>query len=197
MKKVFIVLAVLSLLMVPWVSMADTLSDSELAAITGQTGVTIDISAMQIDLNLGTITYGDLDGWTGTNSMGNDFTNPGYINASFAPGWPIHIGTPDLKLIIDIGTSVTTGVSMVNIAGTMSGPITIDGIGFLLTIDGVNGAAFDYAGNSGNPYPGWGNFDPTYWNTVYNTNTHKDLGLFCLSNISISIPTFNVAIAAH
>ena len=196
MKKVFVVLAVLSLLMVPCVSMAATMSDAELAAVTGQSGVTIDISATQIDLGLGTITYGDLDGYTGTNSMGNDFTNPGYINASFAPAWawPIHIGISDLKLTIDMGESVTTSVAMVNIGGTTSGPITIDGFGFLLTIDGVNGAAFDYV-NTGQT---WGPvFDSPYWDTVYNTNTHKDLGLFCLSNISITIPTFNIAISAH
>jgi len=195
MKKVFAVLAVL--LMLSSFSMAATMSDAELAAVTGQSGVTIDISALQIDLGLGTFTYGDLDGFTNAGSLGNDFTDPGYVNVAFAPlpGYPMHIGIPDLKLQFDVGTSVTTSVTAVNIAGTMNGPITIDAIGVLISLDSVNGATVDYIGNSGSPYPGGGTFDPTYWNAVYNTN--KNLGLFCLSNISVLIPTINIQISAH
>ena len=92
MKKVFTILAVLSLLMVPYVSMADMqkTSDTDLAEITGQSGVTIHISAMHIELYLGTLTYGDLDGFTTVNSFGNDFANAGFINVAFSPV-PIYI----------------------------------------------------------------------------------------------------------
>jgi hypothetical protein len=88
MKKIFTILAVLSLLMAPCVSMAalQQASDTDLAAITGQSGVTIHISAMHIELYLGTLTYGDLDGFTTVNSFGNDFTNAGFIDVSFFPG---------------------------------------------------------------------------------------------------------------
>jgi hypothetical protein len=87
MKKIFAILVVLLLLMVPCVSMAamQQASDTELAAITGQSGVTIHISAMHIELWLGTLTYGDLDGFTTINSSGKDFTNAGFINVTFFP----------------------------------------------------------------------------------------------------------------
>ena len=87
MKKIFVILAVLSLLMAPCVSMAalQQVSDTDLATITGQSGVTIHISAMHIELYLGTLTYGDLDGFTTVNSFGNDFTNASFIDVSFFP----------------------------------------------------------------------------------------------------------------
>ena len=195
MKKVFAVLAVLSLLMVPCISMTATMSDSDLAAITGQSGVTIDISRVNITLGYGTVTYGDLDGFTTAGSLGSDFTKAGYLNIAYLPTVPMHVGIGDIELVIDVGTSVTTSVTAVNIAGTMNGPITIDAIGVLISLDSVNGAAVDYIGNSGSPYPGGGTFDPTYWNSVYSTD--KNLGLFCLSNISVLIPTINIQISAH
>jgi hypothetical protein len=105
MKKVFAILAVV--LMLSGVSMAATMTDADLAAVTGQSGVTIDISAMQIALGLGTFTYGDLDGFTGTNSFGNNFTDPGYLNVAFWPV-PMHIGLGDINLVIDIRDIPTT-----------------------------------------------------------------------------------------
>ena len=185
MKKVFAILAILSLLMVPCVSMAATMSDADLAAVTGQSG----------DMRVGTFTYGDLDGFTGTNSLGNDFTNPGYINLAFFPV-PTHFGIGDIKLVIDIGTSVTTSVTAVNIAGSMSSPITADTIMFNLDLIPDNGAAVDYATNAaiGSSYgPA---FSPAYY-TQSNANLSYNIGVVGLSNISITVPTFNIAISAH
>lgn len=197
MKKVFI-LAVLSLLTVPCVSMAATMSDADLAEITGQSGVTIDISAMHIDFGLGTFTYGDLDGFTTTGSLGSDFTNPGYLNVAFVPHnlYPWHLGLPDIELMIDIGTSVTTSVTAVNIAGKMNGPITLDGIAAFIALDNVNGALTDYNGNAAHPYPA-SDFNYTYLGSIFPNDQQKILGLFCLSNISVQIPTLNIQISAH
>jgi len=148
MKKVFAVLAVLSLLMVPCISMTATMSDSDLAAITGQSGVTIDISRVNITLGYGTVTYGDLDGFTTAGSLGSDFTKAGYLNIAYLPTMPMHVGIGDLELVIDMGTNVTTSVTAVNIKATMSAPITVDGIINYLYLDSVNGAAVDYATNA-------------------------------------------------
>jgi hypothetical protein len=150
---------------------------------------------MQIDMRVGTFTYGDLDGFTGTNSLGNDFTNPGYINLAFFPV-PTHFGIGDIKLVIDIGTSVTTSVTAVNIAGSMSSPITADTIMFNLDLSPDNGAAVDYATNAaiGSSYgPA---FSPAYY-TQSNANLSYNIGVVGLSNISITVPTFNIAISAH
>ena len=193
MKKIFAILAVV--LMLSGVSMAATMSDSELAAVTGQSGVTIDISAMQIALGLGTFTYGDLDGFTGTNSFGNDFTDPGYLNVAFWPV-PMHIGIGDINLVIDIGESVTTSVAMVNIAGSISAPITIDALVCNIDINSVNGAAADYVGNASIGSSYGPSFSPVYYG-MSNANLSENIGVVGISLISITVPTFNIAISAH
>ena len=193
MKKIFAIMAVLSLLMVHCVSMAATMSDADLAAVTGQSGVTIDISSLKIALGLGTFTYGDLDGFTTVGSLGTDFTAPGYINVAFFP-LPIHIGIGDINLVIDVGTSVTTSVTAVNIGGTIASPITIDLKDRDTYLDSVNGAAVDYATNAaiGSSYgPA---FSPAYYNSAALTKNLYEIGI---SNISLTIPTFNIEISAH
>jgi hypothetical protein len=193
MKKVFAILAVV--LMLSGVSMAATMTDADLAAVTGQSGVTIDISAMQIALGLGTFTYGDLDGFTGTNSFGNDFTDPGYLNVAFWPV-PMHIGLGDINLVIDIGESVTTSVAMVNIAGSISAPITIDALVCNIDINSVNGAAADYVGNASIGSSYGPSFSPVYYG-MSNANLSENIGVVGISLISITVPTFNIAISAH
>jgi hypothetical protein len=71
MKKLFTILAILALLMVPCISMAATMSDSELAAITGA-GVEIDISPLLIGVSLDSMSWGDYNvlGFTGNGSTG-------------------------------------------------------------------------------------------------------------------------------
>jgi hypothetical protein len=193
MKKVFAILAVV--LMLSGVSMAATMTDADLAAVTGQSGVTIDISAMQIALGLGTFTYGDLDGFTGTNSFGNDFTDPGYLNVAFWPV-PMHIGIGDINLVIDLGESVTTSVAMVNIAGSISAPITIDALVCNIDINSVNGAAEDYVANASIGSSYGPSFSPAYY-AASNANLSENIGVVGISLISITVPTFNIAISAH
>ena len=196
MKKIFAILAVVAFLMVPAASMAmQQATDADLAAITGQSGVTIDISALRIALGLGTFTYGDLDGWTGTNSFGNDFTDPGYLNVAFWPV-PMHIGIGDINLVIDIGESVTTSVAMVNIAGSISAPITIDALVCNIDINSVNGAAADYVGNASIGSSYGPSFSPVYYG-MSNANLSENIGVVGISLISITVPTFNIAISAH
>ena len=193
MKKVLGILAIL--LMLSGVSMAATMTDADLAAVTGQSGVTIDISAMQIALGLGTFTYGDLDGFTGTNSFGNDFTDPGYLNVAFWPV-PMHIGIGDINLVIDLGESVTTSVAMVNISGSIASPITIDAMVCNIDIASVNGAAADYIANNTISSSYGPSFSPAYY-TSSNANLSSNIGVVGISLISVTVPTFNIAISAH
>jgi hypothetical protein len=194
MKKIFAILAVV--LMLSGVSMAATMTDSELAAVTGQSGVTIDISAMQIALGLGTFTYGDLDGFTASGSLDNgDNTAPGYLNVAFWPV-PMHIGLGDITLVIDLGTSLTTSATVVNIAGSISAPITIDALVCNIDLNGTNGAAMDYVANAtvGSSYGP--SFSPAYYASS-NANLSNNIGVVGISNISITVPTFNIQISAH
>jgi hypothetical protein len=193
MKKIFAIFAIL--MMLSGVSMAATMTDADLAAVTGQSGVTIDISSLQIALGLGTFTYGDLDGFTTAGSLGTDFTAPGYLNVAF---WsvPMHIGVGDIEAVIDLGTSVTTSVTAVNIGVTIANPITIDALVCNIDLSGTNGAAADYVANAtiGSSYgPA---FSPAYY-TSSNANLSSNIGVVGISNISVTIPSLNIQISAH
>jgi hypothetical protein len=193
MKKLFVILAVF--FMLSGVSMAATMTDAELAAVTGQSGVTIDISNLQIALGLGTFTYGDLDGFTTVGSLGNDFTAPGYLNVAFWPV-PMHIGIGDIELVIDLGTSITTSVTAVNIGVTIGAPITIDAMVCNVDLAQANGAATDYVANNtiGSQYGP--SFSPAYYASS-NANLSNNIGVIGISNISVTIPSLNLQISAH
>jgi len=204
MKKIFAILAVLSLLMVPCFSMAATMSDADLAAITGQSGVTIEISSLSIDMYINTLTWGDWDGFTGN-------TDPGFINIEFFP-LPMHIGIAGTTtLLIDVGgNTAATGPTKINIAGTMTGAITIDAIIANIFVDGNLGAAVDYlAGTNGNVYVHQssayakemgvltvGTGSPGVM-TSGAAGIQANLGVVGVSGISIQVPSFNIAISAH
>ena len=193
MKKLFVILAVF--FMLSGVSMAATMTDAELAAVTGQSGVTIDISSLQIALGLGTFTYGDLDGFTTVGSLGNDFTAPGYLNVAFWPV-PMHIGIGDIELKIDLGTSVTTSVTAVNIGVTIGSPITIDAMVCNVDLAPANGAATDYIANNtiGSSYGP--SFSPAYYGSS-NAALSNNIGVIGISNISVTVPSMNIQISAH
>jgi hypothetical protein len=195
MKKVLGILAILSLLMVPCVSMAATMSDADLAAVTGQSGVTIDISSLQIALGLGTFTYGDLDGFTTAGSLGTDFTAPGYLNVAFFP-LPMHIGIGDIEAVIDIGTSVTTSVTAVNIGVTIGSPITLDAMICNVDLAPENGAAVDYAANTAVGSSYGPSFSPAYY-TASNAALSYNIGVVGISLVSVTIPSLNIQISAH
>jgi hypothetical protein len=193
MKKIFAIFAIL--MMLSGVSMAATMSDADLAAVTGQSGVTIDISSLQMALRLGTFTYGDLDGFTTAGSLGTDFTDPGYLNVAFWPV-PMHIGIGDIELIIDLGTSATTSVTAVNIGITIGAPITLDAIVCNVDLAQTNGAATDYVGNEtiGSSYGP--SFSPVYY-TASNAALSNNIGVVGISLVSVTIPSLNVQISAH
>ena len=195
MKKIFAILAVL--LMLSGVSMAATMSDADLAAVTGQSGVTIDISSLTMALRLGTFTYGDLDGFTTAGSLGavGDFSTPGYLNVAFWPV-PMHIGIGDIELIVDIGTSVVTSVTAVNIGVTIGSPITLDAIVCNVDLSAANGAATDYATNEAMGSSYGPSFSPAYY-TSSNANLSNNIGVVGISLVSVSIPSLNIQISAH
>jgi hypothetical protein len=107
----------------------------------------------------------------------------------------MHITVTDLSLVIDIGTSLTTSVTMVNIAGAITGPITIDAIICNVDLSPVNGAAEDYAANStvGSSYGP--SFSPAYYNAS-NADLTYNIGVVGISNIKLTVPSFNLAISA-
>jgi hypothetical protein len=193
MKKLFTILAVLLLL--SGVSMAATMTDAELAAVTGQSGVTIDISAMNVALGLGTFTYGDLDGFANTGSFVGSFNSAGYLNLAFFPV-PMHIGVSDITLVIDLGTNTTTSVTAVNIGVTMTKPITIDAIICNVDLAPTNGAVTDYAGNTAVGSSYGPSFSPAYY-TSSNANLSNNIGVVGISLISVTVPSLTIQISAH
>jgi hypothetical protein len=193
MKKVLGILAIL--LMLSGVSMAATMSDADLAAVTGQSGVTIDISSLQIALRLGTFTYGDLDGFTTVGSFVGDFTDPGYLNVAFFPV-PMHIGIGDIEAVIDIGTSTATSVTAVNIGVTIGSPITLDAIICNVDLNGTNGAAMDYVANEAIGSSYGPSFSPAYY-TASNADLTHNIGVVGISLVSATIPSLNIQISAH
>ena len=174
MKKVFGILAILSLLMVPCVSMAATMSDADLASVTGQAGVTITVSNLSMSLGLNSFTYGDENGYTGA-------TGAGFINVEFVPV-PMHIGIDGLTAKIDVGTGTVTSINMNIKVGT----ITLDAIAFNVYLDGSNAVLADYMGNA------------VSGASAYTGVTTKNLGWIGISGIELKIPSaFDVTISAH
>ena len=131
MKKFLVILAVLLL---PLSAMAMTaVSDNEMANVTGQSGVTIDIAAMRIIFAMDTITWGDDDGlttqyeninplihttYTGLDSQIDPAVRSGYINMAVF-GLPMNVMLGGIELT-NLGR---TGTSWV---GTSAMSITFD-----------------------------------------------------------------------
>lgn len=191
MKKLFTILALLAFLMVPAASMAMVqTSDADLAAITGQSGVDITVSSATILLNLGTLTWGDYDGY------GTIATNHGgFVNVVFYPV-PMHIGVSGLAMAIDVGTSTVTGKTAVNI-GISGLTMTIDAIVADVVLDSAFGAVQDYTfvnASTGSMYSMTTTVAGAGGPGQYNTKT---LGVFGISGIKVQIPALNVQISAH
>ena len=203
MKKVLGILAILSLLMVPCVSMAATMSDADLAAVTGQSGVTIDVSSLNLGLYINSLTWGDLDGFSLGSNASQDWTNAGFVNIEFYPA-QMHIGVSGLNLKVDVGTTPTTSITAVNLSGTMSGVnnITVDAIIADIYLDGTDAVHTDYVGQfttstSYTHVASAYNTVPAGNGTATTLPTSKLLGRVGISGIGITIPSFNVQISAH
>jgi hypothetical protein len=159
MKKVFAILAVLSLLMVPCVSMAATMSDADLADVTGQMGVTILVSNLEVSLNIGTITWGDLDGFSGAPFAG--YANMVIPLINIGSPFTMHIAVNDLSMTIDVGTYAgtktadpfdPTGRTGVRIGIAPNTVITVDAISAFIFLNGEKGSEVDYGGDTAAPY---------------------------------------------
>ena len=220
MKKMLLVLCVLALMLIPMSSMAamQSISDSEMAAVTGQAGVDIEVSAPQIDLGLQSITWGDPDGINGTS-----FDEAGYINLSIPTGLIAHIAISDLTISIDVGDGVTSGTASetaVQISLSTGVNITLDAFMVGIYVDAQNAVAQDYANalglktdsNIGQPGPyvlgETAYLIPEYaeWTDRPDTNlkdppvklNKRMLGVAGLSGLNVSLPQATVlTISTH
>jgi hypothetical protein len=200
MKKLFTILALLAFLVVPAASMAMVqTSDADLAAITGQSGVDIDITGVNLALGLGTLTWGDYDGF------GGGIANAGYINVAFYQA-PMHIGVGEVKIAIDVDyNNKIAGKTAIVLGIQVPGAITIDAIIADVVLDKNNGAMIDYAaaGNSANYYYGLTDAQAVVINSgagsatlgALNTST---LGVFGISLVNVKLAgSMQVVISAH
>ena len=197
MKKVFAILAVLSLLMVPCVSMAATMSDADLAAITGQSGVDINISGLDLALGISAISWGDFDG---DQTGATVYTNAGFVNILF-PTVPFHIGVGNIAMSIDVGSNTTSSKTAVILGLTITDAITVDSIVGDIVLTGSNAALLDYEYMNG-LVTGTGSAvsltNHPYQAALGTNATFSTLGQFGVSGITLSIiGTTVVTISAH
>ena len=101
MKKILLLTVIAVFVMMPFASFAKTaISDSELGSVTAQTGVTIDFSQFELgNVTIGTISWGDAEGFTGYSSQGWVGANISMSTNAVTLG-----GTMD----IDVGTNSGT-----------------------------------------------------------------------------------------
>ena len=155
-----LVLCILALMLIPMSSMAamQSISDSEMAAVTGQAGVTIEVCAPSIALSLQSLTWGDPDGFTDNNCTPDvttddiNYTTKGFINSSIPTGLISHIGISDLTIGIDVGTAdVDTVDETTAVQITLSDGINITLDAFMVGIylDRQCAVAQDYANACG------------------------------------------------
>ena len=216
MKKLFAILAVLSLLMVPCVSMASTMSDSDLADVTGQMGVTILVSNLQLGISFSEILWGDADGFS-------DATYAGYVNLITPLNYStnpfvMHVGVTNLALTIDVGTWQSgdySGKTAVNI-GVSGMTVTVDAIAVVIFLNGDKGGDWDYASSAGGHFNFTASNAGYYQNSKLNalTATSKGgsfvdgapgnqaaftdcLGMFGMSNIRVTVNALDLMIMAH
>jgi len=192
MKKVLAILVVL--LMVPFVSMAATMSDADLASVTGQSGVSIGIGTMTVGVSFGSLTWGDYDGFGAT------YTDAGYVNILAYPV-PMHISVSQLALDIDVGTDSVNDVTAVQIAITDT-IVSIDAFVADIVLDSTNGAVADYQFQNlgiGTDYYSY-NADEIVaveLGLADNNLYDKMLGVFGISRVVLNVPALNIMISAH
>jgi hypothetical protein len=225
MKKLFAILAVLSLLMVPCVSMASTMSDSDLADVTGQMGVTIVVSNLNLGIQMGEILCGDADGFSDASFAGyvNMITPLNYSTTPFT----MHVGVQGLAMTIDVGTYNTTNLGSLCLGLPVGGKtavkiginaltVTIDAIAFAIFLNGDKGADWDYASSTGGSY-NWATSDAGYYQNskmglmtasskggsfvdglATNSALFTDcLGVFGVSHIRATVSDLTILIMAH
>ena len=107
-KSLFTALCIIGLLMLPHISMAkmSVLADDQLSEVVGQAGIAVDVNNLGLDMNIGTLYWGDEDGLGGDTRGGylslTDITLRG--NIDFLEPMTIDIVTQQTE----IGTQVTS-----------------------------------------------------------------------------------------
>ena len=142
MKKILLLTVIAVFVMMPFASFAKTaISDSELGAVTAQTGVTIDFSQFQLGtITISTMSWGDAGGFT-------DYTGDGYVGASLTlSDNAVNIaGTMD----IDVGTNTaasTTAIGIklptIKVEGSVDAVVKLAADKALTTTAGTLGAVY-------------------------------------------------------
>jgi hypothetical protein len=117
MKKLAIFLA---LMMVPFSAFAmDVISDSEMEAVTGQTGVDIIVIDMSLDLDVMNFSWSDSDCGTLIVSTVPVAYGPGYFNA-------FDIEMTNIYITMDTGAAGVTSDALGTFIQTAAHPFTID-----------------------------------------------------------------------
>ncbi|MFZ2398094.1 MAG: DUF6160 family protein [Smithella sp.] len=117
MKKILLLTVIAVFVMMPLASFAKTaISDSELGAVTAQTGVTIDFSNLNLTLNPTvaglTISWGDDNGFTG-------YASPGWVGAQITNLTNTTVGISG-TMDIDVGTNAGTTAIGIKLPATIN-----------------------------------------------------------------------------
>jgi hypothetical protein len=222
MKKMFFAVLFAALMLIPMSSMAamTSISDSEMDAITGQSGVTIDIAIDTLAIGIKSITWGDPDGLGGTVNV-----DQGFVNMSIPTGLIMHIAILDpLRLTIDVGnyiytaailddtdtTDVDEGVPAVVKSsvqlGLSSGRVTLDAFMAGIFFDTQNAVAQDYlnlGGVDGIPagvvpeYATWPDRTDYNLKDLPAALNDKCVGVFGISGVSVAFSDITLTISAH
>jgi hypothetical protein len=140
MKRILLLTVIAVFVMMPFASFAKTaISDSELGAVTAQTGVTIDFSQFQLgSITIGTISWGDGGGFTG-------YTGDGWVGSSLSLSTnAVNIsGTME----IDVGTNGGTtaiGIKLptINVTGNVESVVKLAADKTLATNAGILGTSY-------------------------------------------------------
>jgi len=150
MKKILLLTVIAVFVMMPFASFAKTaITDSELGAVTAQTGVTIDFTAFDLGtITIDTVSWGDADGF------GTTYTGEGWVGAS------VDISTNAIKITdkmdIDVGTngSVTAvGIKLptINVVGNVDLVVKLDALKTLSSANAGTLGAVHMSGININP----------------------------------------------
>jgi hypothetical protein len=203
MKRMMVFLFAAALMLVPMGATAamQSISDSEMAAVTGQAGVTLSISAPEVDIRLRSITWGDTDGFDIYNSAG-------YVNLAVT-SVPMHVSLSDLVLSIDVGTNSGLGNTAVLLTLDAGAQIKLDAFMAAIVFDSNNAVLADYAYENGDLLGAGAYYaspatysgilaDYTAWLTAVTTLDTKVVGIVGLSGLQVDLPqATTIQISAH
>ena len=143
MKRILLLTVIAVFVMTPFASFARTaISDSELGAVTAQTGVTIDFNQFELgSITIGTVSWGDADGFAA-----GSYSNAGWVGAS-----PITLSDNAVNISgamdIDVGTNAgvtAVGIKLptINVTGSVDAEVKLAADKTLATNAGILGAVY-------------------------------------------------------